>query len=242
MTEESEKIEATATALDALAGNDVVLSGADVTSNADATALLIEILDAKTHALAKTLGLVSGDDNDTLTSSGFLMVTSVANGAYAGALSFDSGGRDGDDRKIDLSLSTEAASTAMDAGDGDDTVNNSGTLAANATATSGGMVGGIDYSFNSLSADAQGAVSLTSTSSAKAETTGIATGDGDDQISSTSTITAIATATSGALGMSLAAGENAEGDKAKIELDISATAQATAERLRIRWRRCRQRR
>ena len=225
LTDESEKIEASATALDALAGNDVIFSSADVTASADAAALLLQILDAKTQALAKAMGLVAGDDNDTITSRGSLTVTSLASGAYASALGFDTGDRDGDDRKIDLSLSTEAASTAMDAGDGDDTVNNNGTLAATATATSGGMVGGTDYS---LSTAAQGAVSLTSTSSAKAETTGIATGDGDDQISSTSTITSIATATSGALGMSLAAGENAEGDKAKIELDISATAEATA--------------
>jgi len=225
LTDESETIEAAATALDALAGNDVILSGADVTANADATALLLQILDAKTQALAKTMGLVAGDDNDTLTSSGSLAVTAVANGAYAGALSFDSGDRDGDDRKIDLSLSTEAASTVMDAGDGDDTVNNDGTLAADATATSGGMVGGTDYS---LSADAQGAVSLTSTSSAKAAATGIAAGDGDDQISSTDPITSIATATSGALGLGLAAGENAEGDKVNIALDASATAEASA--------------
>ncbi len=173
LTDESEKIDTSATALDALAGNDVILSGADVTVNANATALLLQILEAKTQALAKSLGLVAGGGDDMLTSSGALTVTSVAGGAYAGALLFESGDRDGDDRKIDLSLSTEAGVTAMDAGDGDDRVNNDGALAANATATSGGTV-------DQLTADAKGAVSLTSTSSAKAETTGIATGDGDD--------------------------------------------------------------
>jgi len=221
LTDESEKIKASATALDAQAGSDVILSGADVAVNADATALLLQILDAKTQALAKAMGLVAGDDNDMITSSGALAVTSLASGAYAGALTFDTGDRDGDDRKIDLSLSTEAGSTAIDGGDGDDMVNNDGALAASATATSGGTV-------DQLTADAQGAVSLNATSSAKAETTGIATGDGDDAISSTNTIASIATATSGALGMSLAAGENAEGDKAKIELDTSASAEATA--------------
>ena len=59
-----------------MAGNDVILSGADVTANADATALLLQILDAKTQALAKSLGLVAGDDNDMITSSGSLAVTS----------------------------------------------------------------------------------------------------------------------------------------------------------------------
>ena len=148
LTDESEKIEASATALEALAGNDVILSGADVTANADATALLLQILDAKTQALAKAMGLVAGDDNDMITSSGALAVTSVASGAYGGGLLFDTGERDGDDRKIDLSLSTEAGSTAIDGGDGDDTLNNDGTLAATATATSGGMVGGADYSLS----------------------------------------------------------------------------------------------
>ena len=140
LTDQSEKIEASATALDALAGSDVILSGADVAASADATALLWQILDAKTQALAKAMGLVAGDDNDMLTSSGALAVTSVANGAYAGALAFDSGDRDGDDRKIDLSLITEAGSTAIDGRDGDDMVNNDGALAAIATATSGGTV------------------------------------------------------------------------------------------------------
>ena len=122
LTDQSEKIEASATALDALAGSDVILSGADVAASADATALLWQILDAKTQALAKAMGLVAGDDNDTLTSSGALAVTSLASGAYGGGLFFDTGDRDGDDRKIDLSLSTEAGSTAIDGGDGDDTI------------------------------------------------------------------------------------------------------------------------
>ena len=91
------------------------------------------------------MGLVAGDDNDTITSRGSLAVTSLASGAYAGALTFDTGDRDGDDRKIDLSLSTEAGSTAIDGGDGDDMVNNDGALAVIATVTSGGMLGAIDH-------------------------------------------------------------------------------------------------
>ena len=56
LTDESEKIETSATALDALAGNDMILSGADVTASADAAALLLQILDAKTQALANSHG------------------------------------------------------------------------------------------------------------------------------------------------------------------------------------------
>ena len=221
LTDESEKIAASATALDAQAGNDTIFSESAVAAHSDATALLLQILDAKTQALAKSLGLLAGDGDDMVTSSGSVTVDAVSDGAYAGGLLFDIGDRDDEDRKIDISLSTEAGSTAIDTGDGDDTVDNEAILDADAVAISGGTA-------DQLTAELEDSLSLTAQSSAKAETTGISSGDGDDNINNSSTISSVATATSGALGLDLSAGENAEGDKAKLELDVSAKAEAMA--------------
>jgi len=173
-------------------GDTTITNSGDIIATATSTALKAELSanigisasDDAATAISTTVGMQTGDGDDNLTNEGNITAVSTS---YVGVDSFSgSGGLNGlAPRFSPASAHTaEAYSTGFNAGEGDNTINNTGNITAVATAVSDVIT---------LDIRANGAAKAISTSNAKTEASGLITGDGNDTITNEGAITAVAT-------------------------------------------------
>ncbi|MBL8201271.1 MAG: hypothetical protein JNK40_09900 [Chromatiales bacterium] len=235
-TQKGEALKATATGVDALAGDDTVTSDAGVSTDASATALLTE-QPAKTSAAATATGVSAGDGNDTITSLAFFSSLANALGAYAGSLEYQQPA-DGTEPPKELDFSITAAATAAGflTGAGADTVTSASLFTVTAFGTSGGTA-------DLLNATVRKSVTVKFASTAEATATGMESGADDDVVTNSGVMLNTATATAGALAVGLVAPQGSAAPDPqdpgappapkKTQVNAEANAKANAEAVGI---------
>ena len=210
-----------ATGIDAGAGDDTVVNGGSVVSVA-----VSEILNgsegnsesvrssAESGNLAQALatGVDLGDGNDSLNNTGSVTATAMAT-SQSITIAMPANGN----AAADSTSNTDSSATAVDTGDGDDLIENSGQLTASATSVSNAIGSSVSDSGNAPKTKSTWKGGASSTASAM----GINTGDGDDGATNSGEINAIATAVSGASAVAIAAADVATENS---EANASATA------------------
>jgi hypothetical protein len=137
-TSTGEKIDANATAVDALGGDDTLTNASGLTASASASASLTDQPD-KTEATATSTGVSAGEGDDQVTSSSTFTSTANAFGAYGGSLEYtqaDPG--TAPSKEVDISITTTGKAAGIITGAGADTVRSDALVAVTALATSGG--------------------------------------------------------------------------------------------------------
>ncbi|MBW2690405.1 MAG: hypothetical protein JRC99_10805, partial [Deltaproteobacteria bacterium] len=212
-TEFSEKVEASATGIDSLAGNDLIIINIPTNLAVAATALLLNTPEKKTEAIAKSTGITSGEGNDTVDNSSVINIFGTSIGAYGDALEFEQPASvagpgapdkkevaasaaattevtgvatgDGDDIIDNTGLLSIQSFTGLLAGSGEDIVTNDGIFTTSATATSGALaVGLVAPGETTPASDKKANIKTESNATSKATVVGIH-GD-DDETSSSS--------------------------------------------------------
>ncbi|MDJ0926016.1 MAG: autotransporter outer membrane beta-barrel domain-containing protein [Gammaproteobacteria bacterium] len=222
ITDTGEKVSAAATGIDAKDGDDSITSTLGVDSNATATALLTQEPD-ETEANATSTAIKAGDGNDTVDNDSIINALGASTGGYAdGAiLEFQQIDPLGDDKEVDVSITTKTEMLGVDLGDGNDTLENDGILTTNGFATTGNATG-------ELNATVRESAEFKSTSASEATGTGIQGGGGNDTITNNIAYGTTTTATSGALAVGL----TAPGDtlpKPDKDANITTEAKATSK-------------
>jgi len=226
-TSQGEKLDASATGVDAKAGNDSVTGDAAI--DVDSTSSAVLTSDPKeTEAKATSVGISGADGDDTVISDSAATATSTSLAAYGNDLAIEHDASN-PDKKISVSMHAITDSTGTDTGAGDDTVINSGLVSAISTSTSGG-------SADQLNATVKDSVSLESVAESVSSSIGVNAGEGSDQVTNTAVINSTATSLSGALALGMVAKDDAApppepgtpAKKTQIELEANAIATATA--------------
>ena len=146
-TEASEKVEASATGVDSLEGNDTITVNAPLTAGAAANAVLLLTPEKKTEAIATGIGITAGDDDDSVDNNLAITVIGSSLSAYGSSLEFEQPDPPGNNtsqnnkKEIDASVSSKTETTGVVTGDGADSIENDGLLTTNGLATSGGVAG-----------------------------------------------------------------------------------------------------
>jgi len=227
-TESSEKVEASATAIDSLAGNDLIIINIPTNLAVAATALLLNTPEKKTAAIAKSTGITSGEGNDTVDNSSVINIFGTSISVYGDALEFEqpaptAGPGAPDKKEVAASAAATTEVTGVATGDGDDVIDNTGLLSIQSFATSGGTA-------NELSATIKESSTVKIEATSTASATGLLAGSGEDIVTNDGIFTTSATATSGALAVGLVVpGETtpASDKKANIKTESNATSKAT---------------
>ncbi|SHJ09174.1 hypothetical protein SAMN02745165_01546 [Malonomonas rubra DSM 5091] len=225
-TEFSEKVEASATGIDSLAGDDRIEVGIPMISTVAATAMLLNTPEKATEANATSIGIVAGDGNDTVTTNTLIDILGASLSLYGDTLEFDQPPSENDSdgttkKEVDASTSASTEVTAVKTGGGIDSITNSGLLALQSAATSGGTA-------NQLTATIRESSSVKIESKSNASATGLQAGNGEDRIRNDGSFTTSATSTSGALAVGLVAPENSAAEDKKVNLSLLANSSATA--------------
>jgi uncharacterized protein YhjY with autotransporter beta-barrel domain len=229
-TQQGERLDASATGIDALAGDDTVSVTATVDVDATASASLASDPE-ETEAKATTAAVKADDGDDVVAVEAALTATSTAFALYGNELDIQQEESD-TAQKISVSMQAVTEAAAIDTGDGDDRVENESLVSALAASVSGG-------SADALNATIRKSVSLETKSVAESTASGVATGAGDDAVVNSGVLAATALSTSGALALALVADQTEsapppEGQppvapkKTQMSLDASATAAANA--------------
>ena len=228
-TEASEKVEASATGVDSLEGNDTITVNAPLTAGAAANAVLLLTPEKKTEAIATGTGITAGDDDDSVDNNLAITVIGSSLSAYGSSLEFEQPDPPGNNtnqnnkKEIDASVSSKTETTGVVTGDGADSIENDGLLTTNGLATSGGVAG-------DLTATVRESSTMKTTSASEVSATGIQAGGNNDTIINDGVFTTTATATSGALSVGLVApGDTTppSDKKANIKTESNATSKAT---------------
>jgi uncharacterized protein YhjY with autotransporter beta-barrel domain len=212
---------AVGTVVDSLGGDDTVTVDAEITALAD---ILTGILSdpAKSENTASSTGISTGDGADTVNSSGVNTSTATSNVAYQAVVSVDILSAEIGSDEVDVSINSEANSTGVDTGDGDDVVVSSSTITSTATSHTGGVAAPVNADFSE-------SVTTKAASNSSSTAIGINSGAGGDQVTSGEQITTSATADSGVVAVNVTSSDGADADK-KVQnnLEASATSEATS--------------
>nr|MDJ0912822.1 hypothetical protein [Desulfobacterales bacterium] len=217
-TDSGEKIEASATGVDSLDGNDEITAelGATLSSNAIASALIIQD-PKKTEAIAKSKTVSAGDGDDTVTTNTEVDADASGTGAYGAMLTVNDDDQQDDQKKLDVSITQKSNATGISGDDGEDTITTNSTI----DATAGSLTGAGDFG---LEATVTESMKIDVGSTSEATSAGIDTGEDKDTIFANQAVTAASDATAGALTVGVVAGSP---DK-KTQIEFSADAKATA--------------
>jgi hypothetical protein len=211
------------------------LAGAVPESLAEPAAPEVSPFDSRTTAEAKATGISGGGGADTITNSNLvdtLAYSEADSVSVKAAISYQKGGALSLLPNVGMTnAKTGAASTAVgiDGGAGSDTIENTGTVKADAQANSTSAVVGVTFTGTNGKGAALGGTIANATTEAVSTAIGIRGGAGDDTITNTGGITAKATsdADSGTVTASI------EGAKEGLVVgfthaDARTTATATA--------------
>jgi hypothetical protein len=202
-TQGSTLSEATAIGIFAGGGADTLTNFDHITTSATATASALNVdlkimglssSDASTTAHANAIGMAGGNGADTITNHHQINATSLATvlatGVTVSGLQLDFAS------PTDAGIEAVAEAFGITGDGGDDTLNNTGAITANSTATA--TTTGIEVQFAGLS-------ETKTATTAQATATGITGLSGSDTISNSGAITAAAIATASATGVSVSA-------------------------------------
>ena len=223
-TQSGGELTATATGVDAKAGDDTVSGAITVTTSATATANLLALPDP-TKANATALGVDAGDGDDQVSGALAFTSTATATGVYAGSIEYLPESSVPPPKGIDVSIATKADATGIVSGAGADSATNDALFAVTSLATSGGTA-------NQFNATVRDSVSLKNKSESKATSRAVHTGAGADTVTNNGVVSNVATATSGALAIGLVAPKDtnkpSESQKTQIKTDATAKAEANS--------------
>lgn len=209
-TDSGSAIEATATGIDAGAGDDIIRNEQTVTADATATSPSVGVdlaargglgVDATASALSRSTGIDAGAGDDLVRNDGTVssLAATTAFSVFGAVTtqgnspSLDHGSRAG--------TNAEALASGVASGRGDDRIVNDGSIVATAIAEALAASG-------SLSIDGHSGASATSASTSRA--TGLDSGSGDDTVANGGSI--VATATSLSQGLSVGVAVSDSGD------------------------------
>jgi len=246
---------AVVTAVDAGSGDDRVTNNGSIGANAgaDATAVGVALTisgslegDVESQALsdssatadATAIGIDGGLGLDVITNRGTIIGNADARTTAVGVavdIAITQDGNASGAALSDASVSTNAAATGIDGGQGDDTIDNGGDIELLANSDATGVSVALDVA-GTMKGDAAGSSASNASVTAAASTIGIDGGEGDDTIDNAGTISlmngigddetdASATAVSVGLTVTGSMQGNAEGSALS---DASALAEATS--------------
>jgi hypothetical protein len=122
---EGGELSATATGVDAQEGDDVIGGSSTITTESTAIAALVNATE-ESKGSATAVGIDAGDGDDQVGGAIDITATASATGLYAGDISLQA--TQPPPEKIEVSVSSEAAATGIDGGDGEDTLGNDGSF------------------------------------------------------------------------------------------------------------------
>ncbi len=203
-------------------GPDIVTNGGTVTSTARAEAtgtgvsvsgVQLEVVtdgESRIDATAKAWGVKGGPGKDVIVNTGTVTATGTAK-ATSRDISVEILGMS----SMNAATTAEATATGIDGGKGADSIENAGTVNANATSTANAL--GVDVKYKGIPLDVFGVKVGDSRTASRASAVGIEGGAGADTITNTGSVNVTARAT-------------VETDKisAQVSFPLSATTATTA--------------
>ncbi|MEJ0100584.1 MAG: hypothetical protein WDO12_12990 [Pseudomonadota bacterium] len=239
---------ATATGLAGGAGNDQITNTSgitlhDVTADTDAVsvsvsmnaslnagaALGVAMTDSSTHSSVVATGIAGGDGNDTILNSGAITATNgIGSEASATSASISvqvsAAGLALSAALSDTSSNAATRITGIDAGAGDDSIDNRGAMDVHGTSFVG--TSSIAVAINAALGVGGGAELVDAESDASTTVTGIDGGTGINTITNSAQLLVASTSTADALGVGIGVALAAGGDATLVSTEAHSTATA----------------
>ncbi|MEN6446234.1 MAG: hypothetical protein ABFD70_00640 [Syntrophaceae bacterium] len=191
----------------------------------------ISVTDGTTKAIASATGIAGSDGDDTLANSGSITINALPDADSASVSVSISAAQEGvaaGGTFADATTTAEATLIGMDGGAGNDTINNSGTIAITADATSSSASVGVTAA-GTMTGVGLGVALADGTTKAVSTTAGITGGEGADTITNSGTITSTSTADISGASVTVNLGGAETGVVLGVAAaDISSTAESTA--------------